>query len=1502
MPFRKAVVGVTALCLTSWSLVAGATPAPFGKGVPPGTALPLLSVDATPDGGNVNLGQTFSFTIVVDNVEGSAPADLPSLIVRTGRAATGTLDVTSVTTSQGQCTDSSGNGQIAVSCNIGDGQGQLQVDAAVTVRITAVATGEGNFDIAAQSATKSCSTCAGNDVANVVIVPGGPPDVDLALEKTVGRAGGRYRQNEQLRYTLRVTQLAGSTPSAGFIVTDTLPPEVSLDSVTPTANWDCTSVVTGPGGSLSCQYIATVSLAAASNPLIVNATAVTVGTNVVNRAELIPDAQAYTDINPQNDTASAAIEIAPGQVDVDLSIDKAVDVGTADVGAPLVYTLTITNNDTANVASGFVVTDPLPEELELVSVAAPGSDFDCSASTPGLGGTVACTASVDLDELTSTTLTVNAVAIAPGAAVTNTATVAAAAGSADPNLGNNQASATVTINGPSADLAVDVTATPTSLQVGETSVVRATATNLGPDATRQLQLAVSLPDEVAFQSLDVAGSTSVDCQHDGAAAGGAVICSQTQTPLLTGSKGATGAVVLDVTVTAREPSPSAVVTATVEDPAVADPVPSNNTATVALAISPVAGGSVDLSLVKESGGATRRTGVVITYAFEVRNRGTASASAVQVVDDLPNGVVFRSADNEDWTCAANGAQVICDYLPDTLEPGGVSVFTIEVDGPDRAGPIINRASVSSLEADVDPANNEADDELRIVAEEVVDLRLEAVGLPPRVAAGESFIYDLLVTNNGSSSATDVRLEGSFSGDQSFLSDESDGWTCTGDDDGVSCAFDQALAPGAATALVLAMEADGGTASVGLDASVSSAGVDAVPGDNEASAEVSVSGPVDEADLMLVKVADVASVFTGGQIVYTLTVSNAGPAATDAIVFDRVLNGLTLVSADGPGFVCDIEPVAATCETTMPLEAGASRDIILIADVTALDGVVVNQASVAGDVLDPDPGNNEASVQTPVTRRVGADVFVEIGESADPVPAASPVVYTLTVGNNGPDTAGDVSVGITLNDGLEVVASSNRFACAGGPPSLECELSGTLGTVETAAITLEVTAPVAGSISVSAVVTAAEDDPDPSNNSAAEQTEVTALTAADIEGLLDGATGDNLDPFLGPLSRTCARPDTVLAEQCRELIEEAQGGGTLDEEISGLLPEEVLTIGTALTEAQAAQFDNVGARLSQLRGGAGGVSFGGLGFRYGNESFSLALLQGENESGGGSDLVSPWGLFVNGSISAGDRDPTSRQSGFDFDTYGITAGVDYRLSETGVLGLALGWAQFDSDDPGGSTLETEGFTLTGYGSFFPKERWYLDGRISYGDLDLDQRRRVRFTLGAGVDEIAAGRTGADQLTVAVGTGYNFNNGRWNIVPNATLRYQRSDVDGFTESGGGPAAFAFSAQEIDSLILSGGVQVSRVFSLSNGVLTPGVDLNLHRELDDDAVIVDAELLDFGGGESFRFRGDDRDSNYGSIGVSLVFVSANGKQFYANVRNMLGLSDFSRWTLNLGARFEF
>jgi uncharacterized repeat protein (TIGR01451 family) len=91
----------------------------------------------------------------------------------------------------------------------------------------------------------------------------------------------------------------------------------------------------------------------------------------------------------------------------------------------------------------------------------------------------------------------------------------------------------------------------------------------------------------------------------------------------------------------------------------------------------------------------------LNYTLVVDNMGPDTAHNVVLVDTLPDGVTFVSAEG----CTEDMGVVTCDV--GDLESGASVTFMIEVTAPDTLGTITNVATVTGDEFDPDETNNEA---------------------------------------------------------------------------------------------------------------------------------------------------------------------------------------------------------------------------------------------------------------------------------------------------------------------------------------------------------------------------------------------------------------------------------------------------------------------------------------------------------------------------------------------------------------------------------------------------------------------------------------------------------------------------------------------------------------------------------------------------------------------------------------------------------------------------
>ena len=334
-------------------------------------------------------------------------------------------------------------------------------------------------------------------------------------------------------------------------------------------------------------------------------------------------------------------------------------------------------------------------------------------------------------------------------------------------------------------------------------------------------------------------------------------------------------------------------------------------------------------------------------------------------------------------------------------------------------------------------------------------------------AGDTINYSYLVTNSGF-----APLAGPVT-----VTDDKTTVTCpavstVGD-------LDNFLDPGESitcTASYLTTATDVSNLAVTNTATASADGVSS----NSSSKTVPIST---SADVSLVKTLVTAGPYTSGQsITYTLVVANAGPAtATNISVTDTPTN-LAITSVTGSG--------CAALPCTIPsLASGANTTITVTATITA-PGVFDNSANATATQPDPNTGNNTDN--TGNSGSTGASADVSLNKTLDtlgPYFVGQTVSYTITVHNGGPSTATSIQVTDTPTN-LSITTVTG--ACAIFP----CTIA-SLASLSDATINVTATISAVGSFDNAATATAAEFDPDTTNNTDNTGNGGTAAASADV---------------------------------------------------------------------------------------------------------------------------------------------------------------------------------------------------------------------------------------------------------------------------------------------------------------------------------------------------------------------------------------------------------------------
>jgi uncharacterized repeat protein (TIGR01451 family) len=647
---------------------------------------------------------------------------------------------------------------------------------------------------------------------------------------------------------------------------------------------------------------------------------------------------------------------------------------------------------------------------------------------------------------------------------------------------------------PRADLSVSKIVNSPAPTVGDTITYTITVVNNGPDPASNVIVndafsgaAVSIVSVTSSQG----GCTAFPCTL------GAIPFPGSATITIVVTTNASGSVINDASLTSIT----------------FDPNGANNAATLSIPVSPPP--SADLMASKTVSNTSPNEGTVIIYSITVTNNGPNNATGVQITDVLPIGVTYQSDDGGGaynsgggvWTVGnlANGANI-------TLN------ITARVNAGTSGSTIPNTASITAA-AQPDPNSGNNSAAVSITPQLGVN-----VGLPDgafyTITCGSSLIVDLgatpVVTHPGYDLVYYERPAGGiilldwvvvevganmtgpwfevFNWGNGIVDANTNigqaGYGSFGEPANQLIPMTNPPLYGTAPFITgIAIDVDA-RAPAGVYRWVRLAAAPSCVG-NDAEVDALQALPPATADLSIAKVDNVDPATVGDTIIYTITVANNGPDPADNVIVNDTFSGAAVS-------VISVTPSQGGC-MAFPCNLGTvsslSSAFITVTVTANAAGAIVNDVNVTSSATDPNGANNAATQITTVNPPLAsADLSITKTDNLDPVTVGDTVTYTITLTNNGPDSADNVIVNDTFSGAAVSVISVTPSQ--GGCIAFPCNL-GAIPFPGSASITVMVTANAAGVIINNADVFATTADPNGANNTAMQPTGVNPLPSADL---------------------------------------------------------------------------------------------------------------------------------------------------------------------------------------------------------------------------------------------------------------------------------------------------------------------------------------------------------------------------------------------------------------------
>ncbi|MFC1797150.1 hypothetical protein ACFL1V_08650, partial [Pseudomonadota bacterium] len=755
---------------------------------------------------------------------------------------------------------------------------------------------------------------------------------DLTITKSDGQTAAPPGGNTT--YTLVVSNAGPSTVSEAY-VTDNFAADLSCTYTSAAAG--------GAGGNTagSGNIADALMLPAGSSVTYTAFCGISLGaTGMLSNTATV--SSVVTDPNPGNNSATDTTSLMDS---ADLSISKSDGRTSVTPGGLTFYTIVASNSGPSN-ASEAIVTDSFETNLSCTYTSEAAGDANGN-STSGSGN---ISDSLVLPAGSSVTY-IALCEIDSGATGTISNTAYVSSGIADPNPGNESATDINNLTA-TADLTITKSDARTSAAPGGSTRYTIVANNGGPSDVSDADVTDNFPPEQICTYISEAANGA---SGNTASSSGNIA----DTLILPASSWVTYTALCDIDLEATGVlSNTASVSSTSIDPSPGDESATDTTNLVA---------SADLLISKTDGLSTVTPGGNTTYTIVASNAGPSNVSVANVTDNFETDLTCTYTSVAAGGASGNtvsGSGNIADTL--VLPAGGSVTYTAPCSiSAEAVDTLSNTAVISSSIPDPNPGNNSAADFSNLTAS--ANLSITKTDGQTSATPGGNTTYTIVVSNAGPSTVSDANVTDYFSADlsctyTSVAAGGASGNTVSG---GGNIADTLVLVAGSSVTYSAFCVIDpGATGTLSNTANVSSVVMDSNPGNESATDTTNLTA---SADLSISKADGQTSVAPGGNTVYTIVVSNAGPSTvTDAGVTDNFATALSCTytseaaggasgnTVSGSGNIADtlVLPVGSSVTYTAP--CGINIDAT---------GSLSNTASVNSGVTDPNPGNESATDTT-----------------------------------------------------------------------------------------------------------------------------------------------------------------------------------------------------------------------------------------------------------------------------------------------------------------------------------------------------------------------------------------------------------------------------------------------------------------------------------------------------------------------------------------------------------
>ncbi len=253
------------------------------------------------------------------------------------------------------------------------------------------------------------------------------------------------------------------------------------------------------------------------------------------------------------------------------------------------------------------------------------------------------------------------------------------------------------------------------------------------------------------------------------------------------------------------------------------------------------------------------------------------------------------------------------------------------------------------------------------------------------------------------------------------------------------------------------------------------------------------------------------------------------------------------------------------------------------------------------------------------------------------------------------------------------------------------------------------------------------------------------------------------------------------------------------------------------------------------------------------------------------------FWVQGFGQSAKQDTRDQIAGYDADSFGTSAGIDSaNVIKDGVLGVSFTYGRTNANSKNSNTtgIDVDSYGVNLYASKSLKDGYFVNGQVGYAYNDIDS---VRHNVGLGGTASANYSSDLYAAQLASGKDYAMAHGL-TLTPSLSASYLHLATDGYIETGSGAPLLSVGSENADSLKLGAGLTAMWSLKDEDGAkLRPSLSVGYAYDTLADNIESTAHFTS--GSPVFTSQGADPARNEFNGSAGLTYVTTSNWDLSAN-----------------------